>query len=171
MTKIGCTSSLPVCYLVSLHLKCQMKNFSEFQRIYQSTGYCFEVRFGLVTFSTVSNEETSFCFVPLIFCCWQNIKIGTPRKVDKINELHIVCIEAKQNQITHKYSNYWKHEHLPNLETLKLQDSRTSLFEENDKLYFLPTNTLTHQIVKIHNLSIETAVVEIASKKCCIVLF
>lgn len=29
----------------------------------------------------------------------------------------------------------------------------------------------THQIVKIHKLSIETAVVEIASKKCCIVLF
>lgn len=90
--------------------------------------------------------------------------------MDKINELHIVCIEAKQNQITHKYSNYWKHEHLPNFETPQLQDSRTCLLEEFDKLYFPPSQQ-THQIVKIHKLSIETAVVEIASKKCCIVLF
>lgn len=88
--------------------------------------------------------------------------------MDKINELHIVCIEAKQNQITHKYSNYWKHEHLPNFETLKLQDSRTSLFEESETSSIFPPLTQTkhpHQNVKIHQLSIEAAVVEIASKK------
>lgn len=44
------------------------------------------------------------------------------------------------------------------------------MLEEFDKLYFPPSQQ-THQIVKIHKLSIETAVVEIASKKCCIVLF
>lgn len=120
------------------------------------------------------SEFPFFIFVPLSFSMKQNIKIGTPRKVDKVNELHIVCIEAKQNQITHNTAII---ENMNIYQTLNTQNYRIAVHycskRRTSSIFPLPqthTHTHTTKSTKFINLSIETAEQQRSQAKCCIVL-